>query len=87
MCLQRCENMGVRIVPSGSETSSPSPVKTHHIANVPISCGRPRGKWPASPATQQAGRLLQWRVGYWCSYVCRREEKGENADVAGSGRP
>ncbi len=30
--------------------------------NVAFCCGRQRGKWPASPATQQAGRQKQCRV-------------------------
>ena len=82
MCLWRCENIGVRVVPSGSETSLPSPVKTHHIANVPISCGRPRGKWPASPATQQAGRQLHWLVGYWSESGRIHQEKGRETGPA-----
>jgi hypothetical protein len=30
--------------------------------NVELTCSRPRRKWPASPATQQAGCLVQLHV-------------------------
>ncbi len=36
-----------------------------HTHNGPFCCGRPRSKWPAPPATPQAGHQQQWRVMFW----------------------